>query len=114
MASTDKGASFVTTTSLDLVSKSIAAMANAALVETYTRLCQEGARQAGEARDFNFQVCRTLKREILRRLQGCDVAEVTCLQAADTVMFEFPVTASMLRQVGLRQVGSSKPEGEKS
>lgn len=113
MASTENGASFVTTTSHDLVRKSIAAMSDEALVETYTGLCLEGARK-GVAGDFNFQVRQTLKHEISRRLKSRVVAEVTCLQAADTVMFEFPATASMLRQVGLRRVGLSTSEGEKS
>jgi len=112
MVSTDKAASFVTAASGDLVSKSLAVMADEELVESYTVLCLEGARKAG-ADDFNHQVRQSLKHEILRRLKARVLAEVTCLQAADTVMFEFPATASMLRRVGSRGVDLSKPEGEK-
>ncbi len=113
MAFADKGTSFVTTASSDLVSKSVTVMADETLVETYTGLCLEAARKVGEAKDFNFQVRQTCKREILCRLKARVLAEVTCLQAADTVMIEFPATASMLRQVGSRRVDLSKLEGEK-
>lgn len=103
--------SFVASKSLALLVKSLPAMTNAALIEQYTMLCLERAEKRSEAEDFNFQVRQVLKAEILRRMGAVSVVQVACLQAADTIMFEFPTTAGMLREVA---VASLKREGDKS
>jgi len=72
-------------------------MTDGELLDLFAELCA-GAGEKGESR-VDISARSYVRSVILGRLSDL---RTTCFQAADTVQFEFPITAKMLRELGTK------------